>query len=323
MRSLLNPSFLALGACVVVVRQTTDAFTLGSSSRPAFATTTTTKLAMSDVKGPGEPGPGPPQQQQGMPPPAPTYTGGAFPQLPTPPTKVDQGPLRQTMGRPLNTVANPASVLIQGGSLRTFPVGNDLIDAVQLCLETEGRPLKTNIELWHGPDYTPMKMKVYTEDGMLRPFNALLATPLASNTIGIFNTADLEFPFAATVEGLMRGDYTSTELAAAKTRLQETNRYKKICQGGSVSSFPMPPDVESVQVLLKTDGRNIKARVELMQGPNNDKQTIEFYASDGKKRPFFAIIETPGSGNMVRIINQYTVEFPFDAYVAPYATSEG
>ena len=168
-----------------------------------------------------------------------------------------------------------------------------------------------DIELWNGPDNTPCKMRVYVENGQLRPFSAVIETPRSPNTVAIRNTGQLEFPLVADVYA-NDVDYPSPETDASSTTIQ----------GGALRTYPFDPFVDSVEVLLKTDGRPLNARIELLQGPNNNKQVVELYTEDGFDRPFFCVLETPGSGNVVRIVNTAPVEFPMTAGVVPHSVSQ-
>jgi len=202
------------------------------------------------------------------------------------------------------------SILVQGGSLRTWTYRSPRVEQVQVVLSTEGRPLDADIELWHGPDNTPCKMRVYVENGRTRPFSAVIETPRGPNTVAVRNIGQIEFPIAANVVADVV-DMPSFDCVHSSTTIQ----------GGALRTYPFDPRVESVQVLLKTDGRPLNARVELLQGPNNNKQVIELYTEDGCDRPFFCVLETPGSGNVVRVVNTAPVEFPMYASVVPGAVN--
>lgn len=216
-----------------------------------------------------------------------------------------------------NIWAMSSPILVQGGSLRTWSVADPFVERVQVLMSTDGRPLNANVELWHGPDNTPQKLRVYVEDGSLRRFCAVIETPLGHNAIAIRNTGHLEFPLAACVNTGV-DDSTASGASVLKSISKGEVAKPRIIQGGAVHTYPFAPAVSSVQVLLKTDGRPLNARIELMQGPNNNKQVMEVYTEDGRDRPFFAIIETPGIGNVVRIVNTATIEFPMSASVEPY-----
>ena len=204
-----------------------------------------------------------------------------------------------------------SSILVQGGSLRTWSYRSPAIEQVQVVLSTEGRPLDADIELWHGPDNTPCKMRVYVENGQLRPFSAVVETPRGPNTVAIRNIGQIEFPIAANVIA-DSVDSPSGDCLGSSTTIQ----------GGALRTYPFDPSVDSVEVLLKTDGRPLNARIELLQGPNNNKQVIELYTEDGCDRPFFCVLETPGSGNVVRIVNTAPVEFPMTAGVVPHSIND-
>jgi len=207
--------------------------------------------------------------------------------------------------------AADSAILVQGGSLRTWSYRSPAVEQVQVVLSTEGRPLDADIELWHGPDNTPCKMRVYVENGKLRPFSAVIATPRGPNTVAIRNIGQIEFPLAANVlaDGV---DNPSAECLGSSMTIQ----------GGALRTYPFDPTVDSVEVLLKTDGRPLNARIELLQGPNNNKQVIELYTEDGCDRPFFCVLETPESGNVVRVVNTAPVEFPMTASVVPHSINQ-
>lgn len=206
-------------------------------------------------------------------------------------------------------------VRVEGETLRTcsFP---DIIEDVKINLQSQGRPIFADVELWQTPTYVPWKCRVWSEDGRTFPFNAVIHTPKGGNAIQVKNTANVAMPLDAAVQ--IDGMPGMEEVI---DRMEEVMP-PKVCQGaGSITSWPLDPSSDSVSVLLQTDERHLTATVELTQGPNNKKISLDVYSSSGSKRPFFCTIDTPfdGATRMLRVINTGPLEYPILAWVNPPA----
>jgi hypothetical protein len=209
---------------------------------------------------------------------------------------------------------------VQGGSLKTWTyTASPSLESVLVVLKAEsGCPLEADVELWQGPDNTPHKMRVYVEDGSLRPFSAVIETPRGlSSTVAIRNQGDLDSPPLAAC--LVAADAPVD--GAGPLTVTSSDMTLGTIQGGDLRTYAFDPSVERVQVLLETDGLPLNARIELLDGMNNSKQVVDLIAEDGMDCRFYAVIETPGSDNVenvVRVVNTANWDFPLNASVGPY-----
>eukprot|EP00546_Thalassionema_frauenfeldii_P003462 CAMPEP_0178938352 /NCGR_PEP_ID=MMETSP0786-20121207/26282_1 /TAXON_ID=186022 /ORGANISM="Thalassionema frauenfeldii, Strain CCMP 1798" /LENGTH=724 /DNA_ID=CAMNT_0020617059 /DNA_START=337 /DNA_END=2511 /DNA_ORIENTATION=+ len=211
----------------------------------------------------------------------------------------------------------PGERLIQGQTLLTWSFMSPAIRRVQCHLATEGRPIDAQVELWDGPDNVPHKMSIYSESGYEHPFNAIVQTPGGWNTLAVKNTGSMDFPLKANCEAVDPNEPTLGFIDPTDARTQGP----QTVQGGALRSYTFDASVASVQILIKTQGRPIQCKIELIQGPNNNKQVMEVYTQNGQTYPFYAIVETLGRGSVIRIINEAPMEFPIIATAAPYKIS--
>jgi len=197
---------------------------------------------------------------------------------------------------------------IEGQTRKTWKFTDVGKDRVQVSLGSEGRPVHADVHLWLGPNYTPFSIKAYSEDGKLRPVQALIGTKKKEVTVEVKNVGMSDFPIKAAA------NYAKGEMAALPIDMPLSTQGERV-DGQALRSYPLSASSSQLEVILNTEGRQLKARVELLNAPNNPKQTFEVYATDGQLTSLCVCFDTPDEGNTVRILNLSPVEFPLNIFL--------
>ena len=193
---------------------------------------------------------------------------------------------------------------VEGMTRKTWKFNDITKDTVQVAVASEGRPVNADIQLWLGPDWTPFTMKAYSEDGKLRPIQTLVGTRNKAATIEIRNVGEYEFPFNAA------SNYAVGAMATLPKDMPAATEGERVDGGGALRSYPLDPSTEQLEVVLNTDGKQLNAKIEILNGPNNPKQTFECFTNNGLLNSLSVCFNTPDTGNTVRIVNLAAVEFP-------------
>jgi len=204
---------------------------------------------------------------------------------------------------------------VEGNTRHTFAFQDPPKEVVQLAMvSSTSRPIDSEVNLWLGPNYTPFSLKCHTENGTEYPIQALMVAKKKFFNVEVKNVGSYNFPLSAACA------YAVPALSCAPSDiLEEGGTYM---EGGSIHMHSFPADVSQFQVLLKTDGRHLKAKIEMLNGPNNVKQKYEVYASSGEATSIFLVFETPDSGNTIRVKNLASLEYPLDLYYRASKISE-
>jgi len=192
---------------------------------------------------------------------------------------------------------------VEGKTRKTWEFNDLSKDRVQVALTSEGRPVNADVQLWLGPDWTPFTLKAYSEDGKMRPVQTLVGTRNKAAMIEVRNVGEYEFPFSAA------SNYAAGPMAMVPQEVPAMAQGEML-QGGALRSFPLDPSAQQLEVVLNTDGKQLNARIELLTGPNNPKQTYEVFTNNGMLNSLCVCFNTPGTGSTVRVINVAPVEFP-------------
>ena len=208
------------------------------------------------------------------------------------------------------TPDNKLAQRVEGLTRKTWQFNDLSKDRVSVAIGSEGRPVNADVQLWIGPDWTPFTLKVYSEDGKLRPVQTLVGTRNKNAMIEVRNIGAYEFPIQAA------SNYAKGAMAALPKELPASVEPVQ-CQGGALRNFPLDPACEQIEVVLNTDGKQLNAKIELFSGPNNLKQTFECFTNNGQLNSLCVCFNTPDAGNTVRIINLAPVEFPCYIHLKP------
>lgn len=215
------------------------------------------------------------------------------------------GVISKTAGWNLNEISPVQR--IDGMTRHAFSFTDSAHSVVQVSMDSpSARPVESEVNLWLGPDYTPFQLKCHSENGNEFPIQTLVGTKSYAVNIEVKNTGPYTHPLDTACS------YAIAPLSDAPEDIQfEQATY---IEGGATRMQPFPAEVDQLQVLLKTDGKQLKAKIELLNGPNNVKQEYEVYASNGEKNSLFLVFEMPGAGNAIRVRNLASLEYPLDMY---------
>ncbi len=157
------------------------------------------------------------------------------------------------------------------------------------------------------PDWTPVTINAHSEDGRSYPIQTLVGTRNKAANLEVKNTGPYTMPIKAAVS------YAVDPLASARERVaaEVDGRYM---EGGSVYHHSFAPEIDQLQVLLSTEGKQLNAKIELLNGPNNVKQEFEIFTNNGLLNSLFIVFDTPGDGNAIRVKNLAPMEYPCMVY---------
>jgi len=193
---------------------------------------------------------------------------------------------------------------VEGKTRKTWKFNDLSKDRVQVAITSEGRPVNSDIELWLGPDWTPFSLKAYSEDGKLRPIQTLVGTRNKAAMIEIRNVGEATFPFNAA------SNYAKGVMATLPKDIPATTSGERT-DGGALRSFSIDPSAKKLEVVLYTEGKQLNARVELLNAPNNPKQTYEVFTNNGELNSLCVCFNVEeDAGNTVRVVNLAALEFP-------------
>uniref|UniRef100_A0A7S3V9T3 Uncharacterized protein n=1 Tax=Chaetoceros debilis TaxID=122233 RepID=A0A7S3V9T3_9STRA len=201
------------------------------------------------------------------------------------------------------------NVQIQGQTRHTWNMADASKEVVQVALHSNGRPIQADLQVWIGPDWTPVTIHAKSEDGSQYPIQTLIGTRNKAANLEVMNTGPYTMPIKAAVS------YAIDPLANARDDLANDDQVEgQYMEGGSIHNLAFAPNINQLQILLKTEGKQLNARVELLNGPSNVKASLEVFTNNGALNSLFVVFDTPGAGNAIVVKNLAPLEYPCEMY---------
>lgn len=199
------------------------------------------------------------------------------------------------------------NVHIQGQTRHTWNMADASKEIVQVALHSNGRPVQADLQVWIGPNWTPVTINAHSEDGSEYPIQTLIGTRNKAANLEVMNTGPYTMPIKAAVS------YAIDPLASARDKLADEVEGQYM-EGGSIHNLAFAPNINQLQILLKTEGKQLNARVELLNGPSNVKASLEVFTNNGALNSLFVVFDTPGAGNAIVVKNLAPLEYPCEMY---------
>jgi hypothetical protein len=221
-----------------------------------------------------------------------------------------------------------ADIRIEGGkTLKTFAMPLHAERVQYILTSPNGRPVKAKVELWIGPNRCVHELIYDCMNGLTYPLKSTMQFKKLSPVLKVSTDGTFEFPLecgvfvpspeeSKVVGGICEDMFYS---APMKDRVQGGSTIDN--KGGAIRSFQIDPTWEKTQIMVwsKDVGKkSFKTNIEILQGPNNAKQHLNLRCG-GSTQPYHTVIDTPGSGWMIRCNSKkYLEDGLFEIAVAPY-----
>mmetsp|Transcript_11958 Transcript_11958/g.33115 ORF Transcript_11958/g.33115 Transcript_11958/m.33115 type:complete len:293 (+) Transcript_11958:202-1080(+) len=212
-----------------------------------------------------------------------------------------------------------------GGTIRTYQVPPG-VERLQYVIRSDGRPLKARVELWIGPIRRIHYCELDMMNGAKTPYRATLKfKPLGVTLrIGTTKKSSGEFPIMA---GVYVPKPDESKSIGKLTQAVFEGNEKTLVQGGAIEGghgavrvFKYDETIKSMQLVIwsrDVGKKSYKAYIEVLNGPNNDKQILDLQCGGGTQ-PYHAVIQTPGIGEIRLYNKKYIEDGLFQIAMVPY-----